>query len=67
MNKPIAIALLVGGLILLFFGINASESFGSDVSRTFTGSPTDKSVWMIVGGAVLSVVGLASLLMGRKG
>jgi hypothetical protein len=66
MNKPIALALLVGGLILLIFGLNASHSFGSGVSKFFTGSPTDKAVWMIVGGAVAAVVGLIFTLRGAK-
>ena len=66
MNKPIFIALLAGGIILAVFGINASNSFGSDVSRFFTGSPTDKAVWMLVGGAVIGLIGLAGLVMGGK-
>ena len=66
MNQAIAIALLAGGIVLLIFGFNASESFTSDVSRFFTGSPTDKAVWMLVGGAVLSVVGLIGLLRRAK-
>lgn len=66
MNKAISLALLVGGLVLLIFGFNASESFGSDVSRFFTGSPTDKAVWMLVGGVVLIVTGLIGLLRRAK-
>jgi hypothetical protein len=66
MNKAISIALLVGGIILLVFGINASNSFGSDVSRFFTGSPTDKAVWMMVGGVVASIIGLVGLLRPSK-
>ena len=66
MNKPIFIALLAGGIILAVFGINASNSFGSDVSRFFTGSPTDKAVWMLVGGVVIGLIGLAGLVMGGK-
>ena len=58
MNRALGIALLVGGVILAIFGINASESFGSDVSRFFTGTPTDKSMWMLIGGVVAAVVGL---------
>lgn len=67
MNKPIFIALLVGGIILAIFGANATNSFSSDVSRFFTGSPTDKAVWMLIGGIALGIVGLGGLLMsGRK-
>jgi len=57
-NKLVFLALLAGGIVLLIFGINATNSFGSDVSRFFTGSPTDKAVWMVIGGAAAIVVGL---------
>ena len=66
MNKPICIALLVAGIILTVFGINASNSFGSDVSRFFTGSPTDKAVWMLLGGVVMGIIGLAGLGFGGR-
>ena len=66
MNKLVFLALLVGGVLLLIFGINASNSVGSDVSRFFTGSPTDKAVWMIIGGAVAIVVGLVGTWRGGK-
>ena len=66
MNKTIALALLVGGVILIIFGVNESHSFGSDVNRFFTGNPTDKSMWMLVGGAVAAVAGLTMTLRGSK-
>jgi len=62
MNRIVSLALLVGGVILLIIGINATDSFSSDVSRFFTGSPTDKAVWMLIGGSVASIVGLALTL-----
>jgi hypothetical protein len=58
MNKIVSIALLVGGVMLMIFGLNATNSFSSDVSRFFTGSPTDKAVWMLIGGTVAAIVGL---------
>jgi hypothetical protein len=66
MNKPLSFALLAGGILLIIFGVNASNSFGSDVSRFFTGSPTDKAIWMMVGGVVAAVVGLLGLVRGTK-
>jgi len=42
------------GIVLLIFGFNASNSLGSDISRFFTGSPTDRAVWMIAGGECLT-------------
>ena len=63
MNKIISLALLAGGVVLIIIGVNATNSFSSDVSRFFTGSPTDKAVWMLIGGIAAAVVGLAGLTM----
>ena len=54
------------GVILLIVGLNATNSFSSDVSRFFTGSPTDKAVWMLIGGAVAIGVGLLGMFRGSK-
>jgi len=66
MNKIVSLALLVGGVVLIVLGINATKSFNSDVSRFFTGSPTDKAVWLLIGGVVAAVVGLVGTLRGSK-
>ena len=66
MNRIVFLALLIGGVVLIIIGINATNSFSSDVSRFFTGSPTDKAVWTLIGGILAAVVGLAGTLRGRK-
>ena len=66
MNKIISLALLVGGIVLIIYGINASDSIGSSFSRFFTGSPTDKTMWLIIGGTAASVVGLVGIVRGSK-
>jgi Protein of unknown function (DUF3185) len=66
MNKIVSLALLIGGVVLMILGINATNSFSSDVSRFFTGSPTDKAVWMLIGGIVATGVGLMGTLRGSK-
>ena len=62
MNKIVSVALLVGGIVLIVVGVNATNSFSSDVSRFFTGSPTDKAVWMLIGGILAAVIGLVGTL-----
>lgn len=57
MNRTMSIALLVVGIVLLVYGISASESFASDVSRFFQGTPTDKAIWLTIVGAVLAAIG----------
>ncbi len=66
MNRTISIAILAGGIILLIFGINAYDSTSSDISRFFTGSATDKAMWMLLGGVALTVLALVGLLRGSK-
>jgi len=66
MNKMVALALLVGGIILIVIGVNATNSLSSDISRFFTGSPTDKAVWMLVGGVVATLVGLGMMWRGPR-
>ncbi len=66
MNKIISLALLVLGIVLIVQGINASESIGSDFSRLFTGAPTDKAIWFLVGGIVCATVGAGSLIRTSK-
>jgi LPXTG-motif cell wall-anchored protein len=65
MNKPIALALLVIGIILLVFGFNASESLSSEVSEAVSGTPTDKSIWLLIGGALLAIIGGFGLIRRR--
>lgn len=68
MYKAIGIALAVAGAALLIWGISASESFASDVSRLFTGEPTDRAMWLTIGGiAALVGGGTLAAMSGRRG
>ena len=66
MNNIIGLAIFALGIVLLVFGFNESHSFSSDVSRFFTGNPSDRSMWMIVGGIVAVVAGLFLAIMGVR-
>ena len=66
MNKIVSLALLAGGIILIVLGVNATNSFSSDISRLFTGSPTDKAMWMLIGGIIAAIIGLVGTLNGSK-
>lgn len=58
-----ALILLVLGVGLFFMGLNASDSFTDQFSEFFTGHFTDRTTWMMVGGALLAVVGMAGLVL----
>ena len=66
MNKAVSLALLAGGIILIVYGVSASNSVGSGFSRIFTGSPTDMTFWLLIGGAAAAAVGLVGVLRGSK-
>lgn len=66
MNNIVGLAIFALGVVLLIFGFNESHSFSSDVSRFFTGNPTDRSIWMIAGGAVAVVLGLFLAIRGSR-
>jgi|JI10StandDraft_1071094.scaffolds.fasta_scaffold3132751_1 hypothetical protein len=65
MSKPFALGILIVGVILLVWGLDAKDSPASAVSEVVQGSPSDKSIFLIVGGALLSVVGGLALLVRR--
>jgi hypothetical protein len=60
-NKVVGLALLVVGLILLYFGYQSSQSLGDQVFETFTGRFTDATLWLFIGGAASTVIGIGLL------
>lgn len=67
MKRGIGLALLAGGIALTVYGINASNSVGSDFSRMFSGSPTNKTIYLLVGGIAAIVCGAVLSLTRRSG
>jgi hypothetical protein len=57
MNRAFSIAILVVGVVLLIYGINAHDSIVSSTKEAVTGTPTDKSLWLIILGIVGVIVG----------
>jgi len=66
MTKAISIALIVGGIVLLYFGGQAFNSVSSDVSRFFTGSPSNKAIMLIVAGVIATLAGLTGMVLSGK-
>lgn len=66
MNRIIYIALLAAGVVLVVLGVVESDSISSDFSRLFTGEPTDKAVWLLIGGGLATIGGVAGLASGAK-
>jgi hypothetical protein len=66
MNNVVGLALFALGIALLIFGFNESHSFNSDISRVFTGNPTNRAVWLLAGGVAGVVVGLFLSVKGLR-
>jgi hypothetical protein len=62
MSKSLALALVIGGFILVAFGFGASHSFGSSVSRAFIGSASNRSIWLLLGGTAVAMAGLVFMM-----
>lgn len=66
MIKAIGLALLAVGIALIIYGIQASNSFSSQVSKTFTGNPSDQTIWFIVGGIAGVILGGVLTFLPRR-
>jgi LPXTG-motif cell wall-anchored protein len=66
MHSVVGITVLVVGVVLSVFGMNASASLGSRWAELFTGAPSDRTIWLLVAGVVAAMLGLGMLLVGRR-
>lgn len=61
MNKEaVSLVLLAAGVMLTICGVSEMNSFASDTSRMFMGHAPHISMWMIVAGVVLVLLGALS-------
>ena len=65
MQKLIGVALLVVGLVLLYFGWQSTQSLGGEVSEAMTGRFDDETMMYLIGGAAATVVGLVMAVFKR--
>jgi hypothetical protein len=63
-QRVLGLVLLVGGLILLVFGLNATDSVADSLKEGVTGRYTDKTMWYLIGGAAAAIGGLAMTFFG---
>ena len=62
MTKVVGAALVVAGAVLGWMGWQEMQTFGSRLSEMVSGSPSDNSMWMFAGAAVLILGGVALLV-----
>ncbi|MEX0963958.1 MAG: DUF3185 family protein [Pseudohongiellaceae bacterium] len=61
----LGMALLVAGVIMLYFGWQSSESIGDQLTESLTGRFTNETMFFIIGGAAAIVVGLYLSIRGK--
>ncbi|HEY1788123.1 MAG TPA: DUF3185 family protein [Verrucomicrobiae bacterium] len=66
MNKAIGLALLAVGIALIIYGVDASNSTSSSISRTFNGTPTNKTMWLLLGGIASAICGVILAVVPSK-
>ena len=66
MSKVLSLILLVAGVVLLIYGFNAHNSVASSVSQAVSGTPTDKSIWLIAVGLAGVIAGGFGLMLRRE-
>lgn len=62
MRSLLSVLLLIAGGVLLYFGVQASNSLGSEIKEFFTNSPSNRAIWFLLTGTILAIAGLFSLL-----
>lgn len=66
MNRIVSLIILAAGIVLIIYGVHASHSLGSDFAKVFTGSPSEKSIWLVIGGVILAAIGGGGVVFGSK-
>ena len=65
-QSVVGIALLVIGVALIIFGMQASASLGFRLSEIFTGAPSDRTIWLLVAGVAAAIIGVGLRAAARR-
>lgn len=57
MNKGVALGLLIAGIVCLIWGFTSVDSLTSDLSKFFSGAPTNKAIWLLIIGTIATLAG----------
>ena len=53
-------------MVLIAMSFNADDSLASRVSKFFTGSPTDRTIWLMIGGVAAVIIGAGAAALPGK-
>jgi hypothetical protein len=66
MNRAVGLALLAVGVLLIVWGLTSADSISSELSEFFQGRPSKESMWFLLGGVVLAVIGAVVSMRGTR-
>ena len=66
MHNILGLTVFALGIVLLIFGLDASQSLNSELAHMFSGDPSDRPVWLIGAGALSVLSGLSLAMRGVK-
>lgn len=64
--RILGIVLLVVGAGLLIFGLQAADSPVDQLSEALTGTPTEETMWYLIGGVAALVAGVLLTVFGAR-
>ena len=65
-KRILGIVLLIVGAVLLYFGLQSTDSFGEKIVEGVTGRYSDGTMGYLIGGAVSAAIGLGLLVLVRR-
>lgn len=66
LTRGLGLALLIVGAVLLYFGLQSTDSFGEKIVEGVTGRYSDSTMGYLIGGAAAGALGLGLLVFGKK-
>ena len=64
-RRILGLAILAIGIVLIVFGVTATHGMNEELSKAVTGKYTDETMWYIIGGIFLVVIGGGMSLLRR--
>ena len=65
-KKIVGLVLIILGVVMLYFGVQASDAPLEQARESLTGDYSDRTMLYLIGGAVAAIAGVALFFFGGK-
>jgi hypothetical protein len=66
-QRIVGFVVLLVGVVMFLYGLDASDSFAERMSNTFTGHFSDRTTWYLIGGAAAGILGVLLVSFDKRG